>query len=495
MQIVRDLAGYSYGRSDLVRRAMAKKKASVMEKERRNFVYGNEEEGVKGCIANGISEQVANKIFDEMTDFARYAFNKSHAACYAVVAYQTAYLKCYFPVEFMAALMTSVMDNAGKVAGYILTCRQMGIELLPPNINEGVAFFSTDGDKIRYALSAIKGVGRSVIEAIVAEREQNGTFTSLVNFIERLSGKEINKRTLESFIKSGALDCLTGNRRQYMLSYATIVDQITSDRKKSMDGQISLSDLAAPEEKAEFEIKLPDAPEFDKAELLAMEKEMLGIYLSGHPLDSYRGLLQKNVTRTSEDFMPEEDVAAGEEAAEETLNVHAGVQDGESVIIGGMIAAVMRKTTKNNTTMAFLTLEDLFGTVEVIVFPRDYETYRKELVEDNKIFVRGRAALEENKAPRLICSEIIPFSALPRELWVKFPDKRSYGERQDELYRLLAAEDGTEETVVYCEAEKAIKRLPKSMSTAITSELLEGLSKAFGEDSVKVVEKKLEKRK
>lgn len=483
MQIVRDLAGYSYGRSDLVRRAMAKKKASVMEKERQNFVYGNEAEGVKGCIANGISEAVANKIYDDMTDFAKYAFNKSHAAAYAVVSYQTAYLKVYYPVEFMAALMTSVIDNPGKVSQYIMTCRQMGIELLPPNINEGEASFSPEGNKIRFALAAVKGIGRPVIEAITAERNQDGKFTSLVDFVERLSGKEVNKRTLESFIKSGTLDCLGGNRRQFMQSYAAIVDQITNDRKKSLTGQMSLFDLVEPENKAEFELKLPNVEEFEKTELLQMEKETLGIYVSGHPLDSYYGLLQKNVTKNSVDFAPEEE---GEETK---------LTDGESEVIGGMITSITKKTTRSNSMMAFITVEDLLGTVEVIVFPRDYEKYKKEIFEDNKVFIRGRVALEEEKAARLICSEIIPFASLPRELWIRFPDKETFTGKEEELYRILASEDGQDETVIYCEAEKAMKRLPKSKATAVTEALLNKLYETFGENSVKVVEKNLEKRK
>lgn len=479
MQIVRDLAGYSYGRSDLVRRAMAKKKASVMEKERQNFVYGNEEEGVRGCIANGISEEVANKIYDEMTDFAKYAFNKSHAAAYAVVSYQTAYLKTYYPVEFMAALMTSVMDNPGKVSQYIMTCRQMGIELLPPNINEGEMTFSPEKGKIRFALAAVKGVGRPVIEAITAERSKNGKFKSLPDFIERLSGKEVNKRTLESFIKSGTFDCLGGKRSQFMKSYAAMVDQVTEDRKKSLSGQMSLFDLIAPEERAEFEVRLPEVPEFDKAELLVMEKETLGIYISGHPLDAYQGMLQKNATRNSLDFAQTEE---GEEAR---------LTDGATEIIGGMITSITKKTTRSNSVMAFVTVEDLLGSVEVIVFPRDYEKYRREIYEDNKIFIRGRVAMEEEKATRLICSEIIPFSALPRELWIKFSDKESFLREEEKLYSLLSTEDGQDETIVYCEAEKAMKRLPRNMTTAITEALLNKLIANFGEKSVKVVEKSL----
>lgn len=484
MQIVRDLAGYSYGRSDLVRRAMSKKKAEVMEKERQNFVYGNEAEGVKGCIANGIPEQVANKIYDDMIDFAKYAFNKSHAAAYAVVAYQTAYLKCYHPVEFMAALMTSIMDNTRKVSEYILTCKQMNIEILPPDVNVGEARFTTENNAIRYALAAVKGLGRPVIEAITTEREKNGSYTTLKDFIERLPGTGSNKRTLESFIKSGAFDCLKGNRRQKMLSYAAIVDSVVTDRKKNLSGQMSLFDLAAPEERSEFEVGLPAAEEYEKSELLAFEKETLGIYLSGHPLEEYQEMLKRNVTRVSADFMPED----GETAAE------TRVRDGESAVIGGIITEITRKTTRSNSMMAFFTVEDLLGTVEVIVFPRDYEKYKKELFEENKVLIRGRVAVEEEREARLICSEIIPFTAMPREVWVRFPDKEAFLAKEQELYAILDAFDGKEEAVVYCMAEKAMKRLPKSHTTQVSEALLTRLRTAFGEESVKVVEKSLEKR-
>ena len=283
MQIVRNLAGYTLGRSDLVRRAMSKKKASVMEKERQNFVYGNEEEGVPGCIANGIPEKVANKIYDEMIDFAKYAFNKSHAAAYAVVSYQTAFLKYYYPVEFMAALMTSVIEMPSKVAEYILVCRQMGIPILPPDVNRGNYGFSVDGNGIRYGLSAIKSVGRPVIEALVKEREDRGPFLSLKDFVERLAGT-VNKRAIENFIKSGALDCLEGNRRQKMTVYGQIVDSAAQEKKNTVAGQLSLFDLAGDDVKKDFEIRMPDVDEYDKDTLLAFEKEVLGIYLSGHPL-------------------------------------------------------------------------------------------------------------------------------------------------------------------------------------------------------------------
>ena len=277
MQIVRSLGGYTLGRSDLVRRAMSKKKAAVMEKERQNFVYGNEEEGVPGCVNRGISEEIANKIYEQMMDFAKYAFNKSHAAAYAVVAYQTAYLKCHFPVEFMAALMTSVIDNPPKVADYILSCRRMGIAILPPDINKGDSTFSVDGGGIRYGLSAIKSIGKPVIEAIVAERNQRGDFTSLRDFIERMTGKDVNKKAIENFIKAGAFDELPGNRRQKMMVYAQILDAIVQEKKNMMAGQMSLFDFVSEEEKTAYEIHMPDVEEYPKEAKLAFEKEVMGI--------------------------------------------------------------------------------------------------------------------------------------------------------------------------------------------------------------------------
>ena len=478
MQIVRELAGYSYGRSDLVRRAMAKKKADVMAKERANFVYDNPEEGVKGCIANGISEEIGNKIFDEMTDFAKYAFNKAHAACYAVVSYRTAYLKYYHPVEFMAALMTSVMDHPGKVTEYIYSCRQMGIEILPPDVNEGEMGFSVSGNQIRYGLSAIKGVGKPVIEALVAEREENGKFTGLKDFAERLSGKEVNKRTVESFIKAGAFGPEFGTRKQLMQVFAGVMDDIAQEKKKGMTGQMTLFDFAAEEDRQEFEIRLPNVGEFTKEELLAFEKEVLGVYVSGHPLENYMAVLRKNTTADTLAFQLDE----------ETNEVRA--KDGEIVVLGGLIAGITRKTTKNNTTMAFLTLEDIFGTVEVILFPRDYEKYRTLLSEDAKVLIKGRVSAEEDKDAKLICTEITELSELPRELWVRFANKEEFQAKEEELYGLLAESDGKQEVVIYLAEEKAMKRLPKNRCVDITEELVDVLKHAFGEEQIKIVDKK-----
>jgi DNA polymerase III subunit alpha len=481
MQIVRDLAGYSYGRSDLVRRAMSKKKESVMIKERQSFVYGNEEEGVPGCIKNGIPEAVANHIYDEMMDFAKYAFNKSHAAAYAVVSYETAYLKCYYPVEFMAALMTSVIDNPGKVSEYIYTCRQMGIEILPPDINEGDAVFTVSNGAIRYALSAIKGVGKPVIEAIVAEREENGLFLNLKDFATRLSGKEVNKRTVESFIKAGVFAGLHPNRRQLMLCYVQILDDIAADKKKSLTGQMTLFDFAGEEEKNDYEMNMPEVAEYSKDQLLALEKEVLGIYVSGHPLEAYENRIKKNVTANSNDFNIDEETD------------HPKVLDGSTQIIGGMITSKTVKTTRNNSMMAFITLEDLFGNVEVIIFPKDYDKYKAMLEQDQKIFVRGKVTVEEEKAAKLICQEIIPFDSIPQEVWIKYPNLEGFQKDEQSLYHLLDQYDGNDSVVIYCEAEKCIKKLPKSRNVKADKDLIGQLITIYREENVRITEKSIEK--
>lgn len=479
MQIVRDLAGYTWGRSDLVRRAMSKKKGKVMEQERKNFVYGNPEENVPGCIARGIDEKVANKIYDNMIDFAKYAFNKSHAAAYAVVAYQTAYLKYYYPVEFMAALMTSVLDNTSKVSEYIYTCRQMGIAILPPDINEGEGGFSVSGQAIRYGLSAIKSIGRPVIDAIVEERKIRGPFTTLKDFITRLSGREVNKRTIENFIKAGALDGLEGNRRQKMMIYGSLLDALNQEKKTTMAGQMTLFDIAPEEDKAEYEIKLPNVEEYDKEVLLGFEKEVLGIYISGHPLEEYMERLKKNTNAVTTDFILDEETG--------TLKV----SDGAKVRIGGMITDKVIKYTKSNKAMAFITLEDLVGTVEIIIFPKDYERYAKYLENDAKVFVEGRVTAEEDRNGKLICEKIISFDEVKRELWLQFPSKSDFEEKEGALYGKMMDADGLEHVVIYLAAEKQMKRLPENRNVAITKELLEELGNFLGKDNVKVVEKSL----
>ena len=481
MQIVRDLAGYTLGRSDLLRRAMSKKKAAVMEKERKTFVYGDEETGVPGCIKNGIDEQTANKIYDEMIDFAKYAFNKSHAAAYAVVSYQTAWLKYYYPVEYMAALMTSVIDNPTKVAEYIYVCRQMGIKILPPDINKGEADFSVDGGDIRYGLAAIKSIGRPVIRAIVNDRKELGEFRNLEDFITRISGRELmNKRLVENLIKAGALDVLGGTRKQFMSIYIQIVDHMQQEKKNSMVGQMSLFDVVSEEQKEEFQIRMPDVGEYTKENLLGFEKEVLGVYVSGHPLESYEEEWRKVISATTADFQVDPEVG------------YTKVRDGAKEIIGGIIAEKTVKHTRTNQMMAFLTVEDLFGTVEIVVFPRDYEKYRQYLEEDNKIFVKGRVSEEDDKASKLICEKILPFGQKKKELWIQFPDKETYLEEEAVTDGYLADSEGNDEVMIYCEKEKIVKKLPANKNIGINPQILGRLMNHFGENRVKVVEKAIE---
>ena len=480
MQIVRDLAGFTLGRSDLLRRAMSKKKGDVMQKERQAFVYGDEEGGVPGCIANGIDEKTANKIYDEMIDFAKYAFNKSHAAAYAVVSYQTAWLKYYYPGEFMAALMTSMIDNPPKVAEYIYSCRQMGIDILPPDINEGVGNFSVQDGKIRYGLAAIKSIGRPVIESIVRERNERGKFKTLKDFIERLSGKEVNKRTIESFIKSGAFDGLGGTRKQFMIIYVQIVDQVNQERKYSMAGQLSLFDMVDDDQKAEFDIPLPKVGEYEKETRLAFEKEVLGVYLTGHPMEEYEEKWRKSISKTTLDFQLDKETGA------------AKVHDGAKEIIGGIIATLAIKYTKTNKTMAILTLEDLLGTVEVVVFPRDYEKYKEYLQEENKVFIRGRVSEEDDAPSKLICESIVPFSQTRKELWLQYADKDTFLAQEQMLYDLIGNSDGRDEVVIYCKKERVVKRLGRNRNVQVETGLLSRLMNYLGDSCVKVIEKNIE---
>ena len=477
MQIVRDLGGYTLGRSDLVRRAMSKKKQYVMEQERKNFTYGNEEEHVPGCVANGISAEVANQIYDTMMDFAKYAFNKSHAACYAVVSYQTAYLKYYYPVEYMAALLTSVIDNPGKVSEYILVARSMGIEILPPDINEGEAGFSVSGKGIRYALTAIKSIGRPVIDAIVEERNLGGPFRNLKDFLTRMSGSErdVNKRAIENFIKAGALDSLGGTRKQFMCIYVQIMDSLNQDKKNNMTGQMSLFDLVSEEHKEAFDIQLPDVGEYQKETLLAFEKEVLGVYVSGHPLQQYESFWERHISAKTSDFYLDEETGS------------ALVADGIKATVGGMIADKKIKYTKNDKVMAFLTLEDLVGSIEVVVFPRDYEKNSAKLIEDAKVFITGRVSAEEDKDAKLICEQITFFEDVPRKVWVKFPTKEAYEERQKELEELLWEHEGKDSVVIYIENIRAKKELPRNWNISATDEMLQNLSEHFGADNVRLV--------
>lgn len=474
MQIVRDLGGYTMGRSDLVRRAMSKKKQHVMEVERNNFIYGNAEEGVPGCISKGISEEAASGIYDDMMDFAKYAFNKSHAACYAVVSYQTAYLKHYYPVEFMAALMTSFIENAGKVSEYINVCRSMGIEIVAPDVNSGDVSFSVVDGKIGYALTAIKSVGRPVIEGLVAERKLGGPYKNLTDFINRMASRDLNKRAVENFIKAGAFDSFGGTRKQYMSAYVRIMDSANADKKNMVSGQISLFDFVTPEDKDEFKESLPDVGEYSKEVMLQFEKEVLGIYVSGHPLEDFRNILTKNTTATAADFVldPETDTVK--------------INDGERVTIGGMITGKTIKYTKTNKPMAFITLEDLYGTVEVIVFPKDYEKYASMLTEDKKIFVEGRSSVEEDKDAKLICERIKSFDDIPKKLWVQFADMKAFEEGYQNLIKILDTSDGRDHVWVYVAAENKRKDLGPGYTVSATPALSEALSEAFGQDNVRI---------
>ena len=474
MQIVRDLAGYTLGRSDLLRRAMSKKKQAVMEKERKNFVYGNEEEGVDGCIKRGIDEATANKIYDEMIDFAKYAFNKSHAAAYGVVSYQTAYLKYYYPVEFMASLLTSVIDNSSKVIEYVQTCKGMGIDILPPDINQSERNFTAQGGAIRYGLSALKSIGKAMVDQLVAERNARGPFQNLQEFLERISECDLSKRIVESLIKAGALDCLEGNRRQKMMIYTSIMDNISQSKKKMMAGQMSLFDIVDDELKSDFEIKFPKVNEFSKQELLAFEKEVIGLYVSGHPLEEYQNMWKKNITRTSLDFqLNDEDETA--------------VADNAREIIGGIISEVTVKVTKQNSVMAFVTIEDLYGTVEVLVFPKLYEKYRQIIAEDNKVFITGRVTSGGEENAKMICETITLFSDKSSELWIRFENKEEYEEKYPQLLENIKLSNGKDKIVIYLNQEKAKKILPASCNVNADQQFLQKMQALFGENNVRIV--------
>ncbi len=475
MQIVRDLGGYTMGRSDLVRRAMSKKKQSVMEKERANFIFGNPEEGVPGCIARGIPESTASRIYDEMMDFAKYAFNKSHAACYAVVSYQTAWLKYYYPLEFMAALLTSVIDNPKKVSEYILTCRSMGISILPPDINSGEVGFSVSEGAIRYALTAIKSIGRGVIDYIVEEREQRGLYRNLKDFITRTTGCDLNKRGIENLIKAGAFDGLGGTRKQLMSIYVQVLESIQQNKKNNMAGQLTLFDLAGEEEKESYDIRLPDVGEYSREMILAFEKEVLGIYVSGHPLEEYEGFWKKHVTSATSAFLIDEETGA------------VTLENGSNATIGGIIASKKIKYTKHDKVMAFLQLEDLAGSVEVIVFPQNYEKYSHLLVPDNKVFIRGRVAVDDEKDGKLICEEMTAFEDMPRTLWIKFSTMDAYETGRDPMFEMLKASDGKDRVTIYIEQPRSMKKLPANMSVRADETLLRELGGLFGNENVKVV--------
>ncbi len=482
MQIVMELAGYTLGRSDLVRRAMSKKKADVMAKERANFVYGNEEEGVPGCISRGISEAVANKIFDEMTDFAKYAFNKSHAAAYAVVAYQTAYLKCHYPVEFMAALISSVKDNSTKVTGYIHCLKSMGITLLPPDINEGKGDFSVSGNAIRYGLSAVKSVGSAVTDVIGEEVAANGLFKGLEDFVARLSNKEANKRTIESFILAGAFDSFGYNRKQLMTVYKRVIENTELNKKNATSGQMSLLDFLGEEEQSGFKLNYPDISEYSLQEKLAMEKEVLGIYLSGHPLDEYMDIIEKRTTATSADFISDEEDGS------------IKVSDNIIYTVGGVVESVTTKITKYGDTMAFITLLDLMGTMEIIVFPRDYVRYRTFIEKGKKLLIKGRASVSEDEG-KLVLSEASYLDEIKeyaedekKELWLAFDNEQEYMDAGEGLDEVIKNYPGYSFVMIMLRDTKRFKKLSANRRVHITDKLMREFELLCGEDNVKIRE-------
>ena len=476
MQIVRELAGYSYGQSDLLRRAMSKKKDSVMREERQNFVYGDEAKGIPGCVARGVSEQVANKIYDKMIDFAKYAFNRSHAAAYAFITYQTAYLKYYYPKEYMAALLTSVMSNTGKVSEYILSSKNMGIAILPPDVNEGEGNFTAVKEGIRYGMSAIKGLGENVTEAIVKDREERGTYKSLSDIVERLSGI-LNKKGMEALIKSGALDRLSGTRREKMAVYERVIESTAHEKHSKMAGQLSLFDIAPKEELSALEVKMPVLGEFDIETKLAFEKEMIGIYLSGHPLENYQDMLRNICNATSMDFIYDEE--------EERVNVRAE----KNYILGGIASGVNIKLTRNNQRMAFITLEDLVGSIEVIVFPRDFEKYKNLIEEGGKFVISGKASIEENTDAKLIAGKIIPFEEIPREVWLQFENRNRLEEAEAEFNEIFVANRGNAKVMLYCRQEKQVKQVNVVKGISYREPVIALLKSKLGDENVKVVVK------
>ncbi|MFY9296127.1 MAG: DNA polymerase III subunit alpha [Caldicoprobacterales bacterium] len=483
MQIVRDLAGYSLGRSDLVRRAMAKKDTKIMEEERQNFIYGIEdEEGnviIPGALRNGIDEVQANKIFDEMMEFAKYAFNKSHAAAYALIAYQTAWLKYHYPVEFMAALMTSVMGNSSKVAGYIQYCRKRGIEVLPPDVNQSYANFSVVGDKIRFGLAAVKNVGLSAIDRIIKAREEKGEFVSLLDFCQKVDGEGINKRLLESLIKCGAFDSFGAYRSQLMAVYEKVLEGVVQDRRKNLAGQISLFNQAViqQDQPMDFEI-LPDIKEFPQKILLSMEKETVGVYISGHPLMEYKDILE-NLTSTLDIHQ-----SASEDEAMLGANV---LMDGARVRVGGIIVEHKRKSTKNNNLMAFITLEDLYGTIEIIVFPAVYKKYHKLLDNDSTVIIEGKLSLREDEEPKILCDQIVPLtSSVNRKLYLKIAkDKRI--DISQQISPILRKYKGNIPVILYIEASGMKSLANRELWIRQDRQLIEELSDVLGEECVRLV--------
>ena len=491
MQIVQNVAGYSLGRADLVRRAMGKKKLDVMAEERKNFIYGlTDEEGnvkIPGAIRNGVDEKSANKIFDEMAEFAKYAFNKSHAACYAVVAYRTAYLKAYYPTEFFAALLNSFLTTQTKITTYINECKKMNIEVLRPDINKSFSKFTVEGDKIIFGLAAIKNVGEVAIESITREREANGKFEDFIDFCKRVSGEDVNKKCIESLIKAGVFDTLESNRNTLLCSFEDILDTISGDKKRAMSGQMNMFDMSENVAKKEELYQMRPMKELPKKEVLLMEKEMLGLYVSGHPLDNYIQYINKYSTIKSTDLMLEEFDEINNKGIEEL--------DGKEVKIFGIISSVRTKITKNNEIMAFVSLEDLEGTFDLIVFPKTYAQYRSEVYEDNIVQISGRISVKEDEIT-VIALKITTFENHNYELMMALSDKNKMiqieipqDKTEYELQELrnLIKEISNQKGNI--DVEMKNKGVSKVLSMYIDEKIYENLKNKVGEANIKIVDK------
>ena len=489
MQIVRDLAGYSLGRADLVRRAMGKKKLDVMAKEREVFINGQVDENgnviVPGCVRNGIDKESANKIFDEMAEFAKYAFNKSHAACYAVVAYRTAYLKAYYPAEFMAATLNSFLGNLDKIPQYIDECKNLGIEILRPDINRSNTKFTVEDGKIRFGLGSIKNVGIAPVDAIVNERKENGDYKSFVDFCERIADETVNKKCVESLIKAGVFTEFPQTRATLLASFENIIDTIQSYNKKGFDGQVSMFDLGTQEQKEDMQEKkytFEEHEEMSIKDLLSMEKEMLGIYISGHPLEKYRELIEKETTINSIDLRQIEEQSYTN-IETENITEKSKFKDGQRVKYAGIITSIKKKYTKNNKIMAFVTVEDLYGTAEFIVFESTYMNCKSSLVEENIVIIDGRLSIREDDTPTIIASEIKEFTEKKQSVLVLNITDSSENEK-DKLRGAIRYFSGDRNNInVYVEINGEKKSCGQIY---LTNDILEMFKEIIGQDKVKI---------
>ncbi len=488
LQIVQKLAGYSLGKADLLRRAMSKKKHDVMQREREYFIYGQKDDNgnviVDGAIRRGVSEEVCAAIFDEIMDFASYAFNKSHAAAYAIIAYQTAYLKYFYAPEYMAALLTSMMSSTEKVVEYITDCEMHGIELLAPDINKSYYSFTVEDDKIRFGLEAIKNVGHKLLVQIADERNRAGEFKSFTSFLERMSGTELNKRALEGLIKCGAFNSLGITRRSLMAVYEDLMSGISAQNRQNIAGQVSLFDEGEPLESGSAGDDIVHLPEYDKKELLAMEKETIGIYLSGHPLDDYKETIHR---LSSANIGEINELATEDEGGEYIIKDDGRFKDGDFVTIGGIITARRNKTTKSNTQMAFLTFEDLYGSIDVIVFPKMYEKFSAVMNEDAIVFIKARVSLREDEAPKLMCEQIIPYESYnvsQKTLYLKIESGNE--NIWDKIRPVLEKYKGDSEVRVFFEKTKEVKIVSKELFCTLNDALKAELINILGENCVKV---------